>query len=321
MVNYRKLRNDSLVREYKGGGAAFFQDLFASFMEGEGGTEALNGLGESISDWGADVYNKNIDPATLAFGGNQEALNGGQKFGQFLQNTGSFISGIGKNETEGALSQAGQNSASIANKMIDMLDTAGGRLVTNLTTAKTQDENKTWKDTTKEILGGLASGGSQYTAIGTAANKVLDHVEDKLMGDKNFNQNSELIDNSVRTASKALMKAGPWGLLAAGVLESANFIDKAVGKTVQGFDVGEIGPGFNGIETSQSSTSWRGTQSKRMKRELARRAESVNMALTANEITEEEEFQMTARLNSRDNVLNANRMALAGGLNTQSLGG
>lgn len=39
-------------------------------MEGEGGTEALNGLGESISDWGADVYNKNIDPATLAFGGN-----------------------------------------------------------------------------------------------------------------------------------------------------------------------------------------------------------------------------------------------------------
>lgn len=205
--------------------------------------------------------------------------------------------------------------------MIDMLDTAGGRLVTNLTTAKTQDENKTWKDTTKEILGGLASGGSQYTAIGTAANKVLDHVEDKLMGDKNFNQNSELIDNSVRTASKALMKAGPWGLLAAGVLESANFIDKAVGKTVQGFDVGEIGPGFNGIETSQSSTSWRGTQSKRMKRELARRAESVNMALTANEITEEEEFQMTARLNSRDNVLNANRMALAGGLNTQSLGG
>jgi hypothetical protein len=70
------------------------------------------------------------------------------------------------------------------------------------------------------------------------------------MGDKNFNNNSELIDNSVRFASKKLSKLGPYGLLAAGILESANFIDKAVGKTVQGFEVGEVGPGFNGIETN-----------------------------------------------------------------------
>jgi hypothetical protein len=38
-------------------------------------------------------------------------------------------------------------------------------------------------------------------------------------------------------------------LLAAGVLETANFIDKAAGKTVQGFEVGNTGSGFAGIDT------------------------------------------------------------------------
>ena len=58
-----------------------------------------------------------------------------------------------------------------------------------------------------------------------------------------------------------------------------------------------------------------------MKQELAKRAESVNMALTANQINEDEQFQATARMNSIDNVLNANRMALAGGIDTSLLGG
>jgi hypothetical protein len=144
---------------------------------------------------------------------------------------------------EGAIDNWGQVTGAVEGMM-----GMGEQLASDLMTAKTQDENTTWKDTTKGALKDLATG-NWTSAVGNMANKALDTLEDGLMGDKNFNQSSEAVDNAVRAASKQAMKFGPWGLLAAGILESANFIDKAAGKTVQGFEVGEVGAGFNGIET------------------------------------------------------------------------
>lgn len=258
------------------------------------------------------------------FGQMMQQMGGDGKFGQFINNIGGSASQWGDKinqfqntpqMSESAMGQWGQVAGAVEGMM-----GMGNQLASDLMTAKTQDENTTWKDTTKGAIKDVASG-NWTSAVGNMANKALDTVEDKLMGDKNFNQNSEAVDNATRALSKKAMKFGPWGLLAAGILESANFIDKAAGKTVQGFEVGEVGSGFNGIETDQESASYRGSQARRMKQELAKRAESVNMALTANRINEDEQFQATARMNSIDNVLNANRMALAGGIDTSLLGG
>jgi hypothetical protein len=155
--------------------------------------------------------------------------------------------------SEGAMGKFGQIAGAVEGMM-----NMGDQLASDLKTAKTQDENTTWKDTTKGAVKDIISG-NWTSAVGNMANKALDTLEDGLMGDKNFNQNSEAIDNAVRAMSKKAMKFGPWGLLAAGILESANFIDKAAGKTVQGFEVGEVGSGFNGIETDQASASYRGS--------------------------------------------------------------
>lgn len=270
------------------------------------------------------VKKYNLGGLLSQFGQMAQQIGGDGKFGQFMDKIGGMSSQWGDKinqfgnmpqMNEGAINAWGQVTGAVEGMM-----GMGNQIASDLMTAKTQDENTTWKDTTKGALKDLASG-NWTSAVGNMANKALDTLEDGLMGDKNFNQSSESIDNAVRAASKQAMKFGPWGLLAAGILESANFIDKAAGKTAQGFEVGEVGAGFNGIETDQDSASYRGTQARKMKQELAKRAESVNMALTANRINEDEQFQATARMNSIDNVLNANIMALAGGIDTSLLGG
>lgn len=274
----------------------------------------------------SEIQKYNLGGLFSQFGQVFQQMKGDGKLGQFMNSIGDMSSQWGDKidqfqnsmQTDnGAMEKIGQ-IAGVAGGIMEM--GIGDQLVTDLKTAKTQDENITWKDTTKGAIKDIASG-NWTSAVGNMANKALDTLEDGLMGDKNFNQTSETIDNAVRAMSKKAMKFGPWGLLAAGILESANFADKAAGKTVQGFEVGEVGSGFNGIETDQASASYRGTQAKKMKQELAKRAESVNMALTANRINEDEQFQATARMNSIDNVLNANRMALAGGIDTSLLGG
>lgn len=238
--------------------------------------------------------------------------------------TGTWFNSLGQKMTN--LQEAKQlddTQMGAANKWaegFDLFNSASQQLASDLMTAKTQDENTTWNDTIKGGLQDIASG-NWTSAVGNVANKILDTTEEALMGDKTFDATSEALDNATRALSKKAMKFGPWGLLAAGIIESANFADKAAGKTIQGFEVGDIGAGFNGIDTQQDSSSFRATQSRKMKQALARRAETVNMALTASDITEEQQLQATSRINSIDNVMMANRMALAGGMDTSLLGG
>lgn len=249
----------------------------------------------------------------------------GDKAEAGLGNVTSFLNNpdalqqVGGEKGEAKLQKA-QDVSSMISSVMDSVSDFGSNIVKQLQTAKTNDENKTWKSTAKEFASSLANG-NWTSAVGTVANKALDTVEGAVMKDKTFNASSEAIDNGVRSLSKSAMKFGPWGLLAAGILETANFVDKAAGKTVQGFEVGSVGSGFNGISTSMTDASFRGTQTKKMKQALATRQENINMALAANNMTETERFQLNARANSYDNVMQANRVALAGGLDTSALGG
>lgn len=171
-------------------------------------------------------------------------------------------------------------------------------------------------------LKGMMSSGAVTGAIGSVANAALDKIEGAVMGDKTFDAQSEAIDDTVRMASQELSKRwAPWGLLAAGVIETLNFADKAAGKSVQGFETGDAGSGFQGIDTTQDTMSYRGSQTGKMKRDLMRRNQQMNMALAASNINESEQFQMTSRMNSINNVMEANRIALAGGIDTSLLGG
>lgn len=171
-------------------------------------------------------------------------------------------------------------------------------------------------------LKGMMNSGAVTGAIGSVANAALDKIEGAVMGDKTFDAQSEAIDDTVRMASQELSKRwAPWGLLAAGVIETLNFADKAAGKSVQGFETGDAGSGFQGIDTTQDTMSYRGSQTGKMKRDLMRRNQQMNMALAASNINENEKFQMTSRMNSINNVMEANRIALAGGIDTSLLGG
>ena len=179
----------------------------------------------------------------------------------------------------------------------------------------------------KSALGGMAGGaggmlgGAPWGAIGTAANAAVDMLDNALMGDKQFDTQSQAIDDAVRMASQKLSQTGPWGLLAAGVIETMNLADKAAGKSVQGFEVGDAGSGFQGIDLEQDTFSYRGSQTGKMKRNLARRNQQMNMAMMANQVSEDEKFQMNARMSSISNTIEANQIALAGGIDTSLLGG
>lgn len=142
------------------------------------------------------------------------------------------------------------------------------QLATDLQTARTQDDNKTWKDELKESASTFLTG-NIAGAIGNLVTKGLDTAEEALMGDKNFNQFSSVMDNATRAASNRLRGLGITGTVIGAVLDAANFADKAAGKTVQGFEVGDVGAGFSGVETDRESASFRGSQTASMKKALA----------------------------------------------------
>lgn len=164
-----------------------------------------------------------------------------------------------------------------------------------------------------------------------AANAAIVGVNaiDKLaMGDKNFGAQSEAIDGAVHAASSALMKSNNPYLMAAGAaLEGANFLTKAGGQTVQGFDVDIASSGYGNLGHMESSSSrdfgamigLGGLNAGKMQAKLARRNEKLKQALVAADIAEEQSFQQEARANSIDNVIENNKIALNGGLSTSVL--
>ena len=169
----------------------------------------------------------------------------------------------------------------------------------------------------------IAGGVSQGVVMATNA------IDNLAMGDKNFGAQSEAIDAGVHMVSGALMKSGhPIAMAAGAALEGANFLTKAGGQTVQGFDVDINSSGYGNIGHMESSSSrdWGsaiglgGLSKWKMQKKLARRNEQARMALNAAEIAEDQNFESEARMNSVENTIMNNQIALSGGLQTNLLG-
>ena len=135
--------------------------------------------------------------------------------------------------------------------------------------------------------------------------------------------------------SGALAKTGnPYCVLAAGVLEGANFLTKAGGQTVQGFDIDINSSGYGDIGHMESSSSrnfsaalgplgalFTGVNQKKMQAKLVKRNQQAMMAMNAANIANEQSFEQEARMNSVQNTIMNNQIALAGGMDTSLLGG
>ena len=131
-------------------------------------------------------------------------------------------------------------------------------------------------------------------------------------------------------AADALMKSGnPYAIAAAGALKTANFLTKAGGQTVQGFDVDIASSGYGDIGHMESSSSrdfgamigLGGLNQGKMQAKLAKRNQQAMMAMNAANIANEQSFEQEARMNSVQNTIMNNQIALAGGMDTSLLGG
>lgn len=165
--------------------------------------------------------------------------------------------------------------------------------------------------------------------IGGAGVMAVNAVDQLAMGDKNFGSQSEAIDTAVHGVSSALMKSGNvWAMAAGAALEGANFLTKAGGQTVQGFDVDIDSSGYGNLGHMESSSSrdfltlvgLGGLKTKSVQAKLARRNEQARAALAAAQISEDQKFESEARMNSVENTIMNNQIALAGGLQTNLLG-
>lgn len=194
----------------------------------------------------------------------------------------------------------------------------------------------------KEDFGGTANGtigsaignfvsGNWKTGLVDTAVAGMRAVDDIAMGDKNFGAQSEAIDSAVHGVSSALMKSGnPYAMAAGAALEGANFLTKAGGQTVEGFDVDINSSGYGNLGHMESSSSRDfGAMiglggifgQKSLQKKLQKRNEQALMAMNAANIAEDQAFEQEARMNSIQNTIMNNQMALAGGVDTSLLGG
>lgn len=169
-----------------------------------------------------------------------------------------------------------------------------------------------------DVAGGVigALGGAQ-----TIANSIVDQ---QLLRDKNFTAGSQTADQLVHGASSALMKSGnPYAIAAGAAIEGINFLSKAGGTTTDGFDVNINNSGYGTLnhQDAQSNRNFFSINSRKIKNQLKKRNDQVMMALSAAELSNDMAFQQEARMNNIQNTIQNNQIALAGGLETSTLGG
>ena len=167
-------------------------------------------------------------------------------------------------------------------------------------------------------FGGGAGAKVPWEMIGDVASAGLDAVDQATMGDKNFNAESQALDAAADGAAKMASKFGPWGLLAAGIIKTVNFGSKALGGSVEGYDVGDLGSGYasNLGHMEQQSGRLKDRLSGKTARDLKRRNEQAQWALKAKDVVDDVKFEQEARMNSVNNVIERNQIALSGGINT-----
>lgn len=175
----------------------------------------------------------------------------------------------------------------------------------------------------------MAGTGAGKAAMGLGTISAAANMVDKaVMGDKNFGAQSAAIDTAVHGVSGALMKSGnPYAMAAGAALEVGNFLTKAGGQTVQGFDVDINSSGYGNMGHKESSSSrdfgamlgLGGLNAAATQRKLKRRNEEAQMALKAANIADTTKFEQEARMNSVDDVIQQNEIALQGGIDTSLL--
>lgn len=181
-------------------------------------------------------------------------------------------------------------------------------------------EQKTDEDGNKV---GLSEQGQMALGITSqAVSKTVNAVDEATMGDKNFSASSKAIDSTVHGVSGALMKSGnPYAMAAGAALEVINFATKAGGKNVPGYDVNINNSGYGNLGHQESEAgrvwdNWTGATARKLKK----RNEQARMALAAMDVSNDIAYEQEARANSVTNVLQANQIALAGGIDTSLLG-
>lgn len=149
-------------------------------------------------------------------------------------------------------------------------------------------------------IGNFASGNWKTGLVDTAV-AGMKAIDNMAMGDKNFGAQSEAIDSAVHGVSSALMKSGnPYAMAAGAALEGANFLTKAGGQTVQGFDVDISSSGYGQMGHMESSSSRDfGAMiglggifgQKNLQKKLQKRNEQALMAMNAANIAEDQKFE------------------------------
>ena len=110
-------------------------------------------------------------------------------------------------------------------------------------------------------------------------------------------------------------------------LKGANFLTKAGGQTTEGYDVNINNSGYGNLGHQDASSSrdfataigLGGLSAAKQDAKLARRNTQAQMALKAANISDDIKFEQEARMNSVDDVLRQNQIALAGGLDSSLL--
>lgn len=206
------------------------------------------------------------------------------------------------------------------------------------TKADIKDANAAVKDAQNRGIGtnpkGSVPGGGGQTVknAGIIAGAVIgaqNMIDNATMGDKNFGAQSQAIDTAVHGVSGALMSSGnPYAMAAGAALEGANFLTKMGGKTVEGFDVDIKSSGYGQIGHQDSSSSrdfgaaigLGGIFGRdKMERKLRERNQQAQMAMKAANIADEIQFEQESRMNSVDDVIQQNEIALQGGIDTSVL--
>lgn len=205
--------------------------------------------------------------------------------------------------------------------------------VTTDSTGRTLQEQEDLMTTTTKETGKVTKGlpkmsNQAWGQIAKAGTGAIDAVDNALMGDKNFGAQSQAIDAMVDTTSQALISSGnPYAIAAGFGLKGANFLTKAGGQTVQGYDVDIKSSGYGNLGHKDSSSSrdfgamigLGGLNAAATQRKLQKRNEEAQMALKAANVADTIAFEQEARMNSVDDVLQQNQIALDGGIDTSLL--
>lgn len=243
---------------------------------------------------------------------------------------GGFVKSAAGQDTSSLTGDAAKGAAMAANMETNAKDHANSVERAQRAADFAKGFGGTADGTMGSAINNFASGNWKTGLVDTAVAGIK-AIDNLAMGDKNFGAQSQAIDDAIHGVSGALAKTGnPYCVLAAGALEGANFLTKAGGQTVQGFDVDINSSGYGDLGHMESSSSRDfGAMiglggifgQKSLQRKLQKRNEQALMAMNAANIAEDQTFEQEARMNSIQNTIMNNQMALAGGLDTSLLGG